>query len=348
MSSSPRWATRAAAVAGAARRGRRRASAISRKHIAAALQRHGRLAAARADRHRNARHGGRARRGRASTRSSQQGEQHRAGLQARPPDAREVSGPDARRRPGARHRDRHRRGLVRPHRAICSARRCRFPDGDRIVEVEMRNARGERGRSGRLLHDFVAWRRDVAIARGPRRVPDARAQPGPGRRAPGAGDRRRDHGVGVPARPRAAAARPAAARRRRTTGRAAGRRARLRRVAAAVRRTRRRRSARRAARQGHDDRRRRHAGGLRVPGAITGCGCRCSCGPSGYAPLEGAAVRVFGRLAPGATQAQANAELTALAERAAAASPQTHEHLRPRVLAYGGESPGDQTWWSSL
>ena len=43
-----------------------------------------------------------------------------------------------------------------------------------------------------------------------------------------------------------------------------------------------------------------------------------------------------------ATQAQANAELTALGERTAADSPRTHEHLRPRVLAYGGESPGDQ------
>jgi putative ABC transport system permease protein len=65
---------------------------------------------------------------------------------------------------------------------------------------------------------------------------------------------------------------------------------------------------------------------------------------SGYAPLEGAAVRVFGRLAPGATQAQAYAEVTALTERVAAASPRTHEHLRPRVLAYGGESPGDRSW----
>ncbi len=67
--------------------------------------------------------------------------------------------------------------------------------------------------------------------------------------------------------------------------------------------------------------------------------------PSGYAPLEGPAVRVFGRLAPGATQAQAYAELTTLAERAAVASRQTHEHLRPRILAYGGESPGDRTWF---
>ena len=66
--------------------------------------------------------------------------------------------------------------------------------------------------------------------------------------------------------------------------------------------------------------------------------------PSGYAPLEGAGIRVFGRVAPGSTQAQANAELTTLAEHAAAQSPSTHEHLRPRVLAWGGESPGDRSW----
>ncbi|HVJ27719.1 MAG TPA: FtsX-like permease family protein, partial [Vicinamibacterales bacterium] len=66
--------------------------------------------------------------------------------------------------------------------------------------------------------------------------------------------------------------------------------------------------------------------------------------PSGYAPLEGVAIRVFGRLAPGATQAQAGTEVTAITERTAQASPRTHEHLRPRVLAYGGESPGDKTW----
>jgi hypothetical protein len=65
--------------------------------------------------------------------------------------------------------------------------------------------------------------------------------------------------------------------------------------------------------------------------------------PAGYAPLDGSAVRVFARLAPGATQAEANAELTTLAQRLASDSPQTHERLRPRVLAYGGESPGDDT-----
>ena len=66
--------------------------------------------------------------------------------------------------------------------------------------------------------------------------------------------------------------------------------------------------------------------------------------PSGYAPLEGAGVRVFGRVAAGATQAQANVELTTLNDRLVAASPATHRHLRPRVLAWGGESPGDRSF----
>jgi putative ABC transport system permease protein len=65
--------------------------------------------------------------------------------------------------------------------------------------------------------------------------------------------------------------------------------------------------------------------------------------PAGHDPLDGPPVRVFARLAPGVTQAQANAELMTMAEATAAASPETHEHLRPRVLAYGGESPGDRS-----
>ena len=65
--------------------------------------------------------------------------------------------------------------------------------------------------------------------------------------------------------------------------------------------------------------------------------------PAGYAPLEGQGIRVFGLVAPGATQAQANVEFRTITERLATASPQTHEHLRPRVLAYGGESPGDSS-----
>ena len=63
-----------------------------------------------------------------------------------------------------------------------------------------------------------------------------------------------------------------------------------------------------------------------------------------YAPLEGVPVRVFGRVAPGATQAQANAELSALATQEAETWPGTHRNLRPRVLAYGGESPGDRSF----
>ena len=62
-----------------------------------------------------------------------------------------------------------------------------------------------------------------------------------------------------------------------------------------------------------------------------------------HQPLEGPAIRVFGRIAPDATQAQANVEVSTLTRRIAEASPGTHEHLRPRVLAYGGESPGDSS-----
>jgi predicted permease len=65
---------------------------------------------------------------------------------------------------------------------------------------------------------------------------------------------------------------------------------------------------------------------------------------SGYAPLEGPPIRVFGRVARGATQAQANAELVAAVEREKGGAPRVYEHLRPRVLAYGGESPGDRSW----
>ncbi len=37
--------------------------------------------------------------------------------------------------------------------------------------------------------------------------------------------------------------------------------------------------------------------------------------PAGYAPLEGPSIRVYGRVAPDATQAQANAELSTIVER---------------------------------
>ena len=53
-----------------------------------------------------------------------------------------------------------------------------------------------------------------------------------------------------------------------------------------------------------------------------------------YAPRSGPSINVFGRLAPGATLESAQAELTAISRRLAAASPATHEHLRPLVMPY--------------
>jgi putative ABC transport system permease protein len=58
-----------------------------------------------------------------------------------------------------------------------------------------------------------------------------------------------------------------------------------------------------------------------------------------YAALEGGAISVIGRLAPGVTWAQADAEVRVLGERSAAALPATHEHLRPRVKRPG--EPGE-------
>jgi predicted permease len=62
-----------------------------------------------------------------------------------------------------------------------------------------------------------------------------------------------------------------------------------------------------------------------------------------YGALEGDPISVIGRLKPGITLAQANAELRALGERAAAALPATHAHLRPTVtrLGRGSETPTD-------
>jgi putative ABC transport system permease protein len=57
-----------------------------------------------------------------------------------------------------------------------------------------------------------------------------------------------------------------------------------------------------------------------------------------YGALEGGPVGVIGRLAPGVTLEQADAELRVLGERAAAALPATHVHLRPRVIRLG-EAP---------
>jgi predicted permease len=55
-----------------------------------------------------------------------------------------------------------------------------------------------------------------------------------------------------------------------------------------------------------------------------------------YEALAGGAISVIGRLVPGVTREQANAELRVLGERTAAAFPATHEHLRPRVVGLSG------------
>jgi putative ABC transport system permease protein len=53
-----------------------------------------------------------------------------------------------------------------------------------------------------------------------------------------------------------------------------------------------------------------------------------------FAPRTGPAVSIFGRLAPGASMVEAQAELAGIGARMAAINPQTHKHLRPRVTRY--------------
>ena len=57
-------------------------------------------------------------------------------------------------------------------------------------------------------------------------------------------------------------------------------------------------------------------------------------GAASYPPRTGPHVSVSGRLAAGVTLESAQAELAEIGRRAAADSPSTHEHLRPRVLPY--------------
>ena len=56
--------------------------------------------------------------------------------------------------------------------------------------------------------------------------------------------------------------------------------------------------------------------------------------PAHHGPREGPRVHVFGRLARGVSLAEARAELAGLGAATSAASPRTHEHLRPHVLPY--------------
>jgi predicted permease len=60
---------------------------------------------------------------------------------------------------------------------------------------------------------------------------------------------------------------------------------------------------------------------------------------------QGAAIRVFGRLAPGASLARAQAELTAYGQRMATELPETHGSLRPRVMPYQDAfNPSDEIY----
>ena len=55
---------------------------------------------------------------------------------------------------------------------------------------------------------------------------------------------------------------------------------------------------------------------------------------AGFGRLDGPAIFIFGRLRDGVTMAQAQAELSTLGARAAAAFPATHAKLQPRVMPY--------------
>ncbi|HEX8210063.1 MAG TPA: ABC transporter permease [Longimicrobium sp.] len=62
------------------------------------------------------------------------------------------------------------------------------------------------------------------------------------------------------------------------------------------------------------------------------------------APRSGPGITVFGRLAPGATLGDAQAELAALGRRAARELPGTHEHLQPQVMPYAQMFVGGSTF----
>ena len=56
--------------------------------------------------------------------------------------------------------------------------------------------------------------------------------------------------------------------------------------------------------------------------------------PADYERRQGPSIYIFGRLAPGVTLEEAQAELTAIGQRTAAAFPETHETIRPMVMPY--------------
>ena len=66
------------------------------------------------------------------------------------------------------------------------------------------------------------------------------------------------------------------------------------------------------------------------------------------APREGPAVQVFGRLAGGASWQDASSELEVVSARQSAEQPATHAHLRTRVRAFAGRTPGDPLRFEDL
>ena len=66
------------------------------------------------------------------------------------------------------------------------------------------------------------------------------------------------------------------------------------------------------------------------------------------APRQGPGVQVFGRLAHGASWQDAAAELDVVSARLAADHPATHAHLRTRVRAFAGRTPGDPLRFEDL
>jgi putative ABC transport system permease protein len=66
-----------------------------------------------------------------------------------------------------------------------------------------------------------------------------------------------------------------------------------------------------------------------------------------YSPLQGEPLSVIGRLAPGVTRAQADAELRVLGERAASAFPDTHAQLRSRVMPLSGDDINGPALWTT-
>lgn len=67
--------------------------------------------------------------------------------------------------------------------------------------------------------------------------------------------------------------------------------------------------------------------------------------PMDYERREGPEINIFGRLAPGVNFDDAQAELTTIGLRTAAAFPKSHERLRPRVVPYASLLFDDVTPW---